>query len=65
METTIATGFRCSRPLPDLNKLTLMFETLELQNLNKLPKGKIGDFASPEAFHTRKVQRFGRDKVKT
>ena len=65
METTIATGLRCSRPLPDLNKLTLMFETLELQNLNKLPKGKIGDFASPEAFHTVKVQRFGRDKVKS
>ena len=65
METTIATGFRCSRPLPDLNKLTLMFETLELQNLNKLPKGKIGDFPSPEAFHAVKVQRLGRDTVKS
>ena len=41
-----------------------MFETLELQNLNKLPKGKIRDFASPEAFHASKVQRLGGDKIK-
>ena len=42
-----------------------MFQTLEPKNLNKLPKGKIGDFASPEAFHAIKVQRLGRDKVKS
>ena len=42
-----------------------MFETLECQNLNKLSKSKVRDFASPEAFHTVEIQRFGRDKVKT
>ena len=42
-----------------------MFQRLELKNLNKLVEGEVGDFPSPEAFHTRKVQRFGRDKVKT
>ena len=41
-----------------------MFETLECQYLNKLSKGKVGDFAPPEAFHTLKVERLGRDKVK-
>ena len=34
-----------------------MFDTLGLQNLNKLMKGKVRDFASPEPFHTVKVQR--------
>ena len=41
-----------------------MFETFELQYLNKLVESKIGDFASPEAFHCLKVQRLGGDKVK-
>ena len=41
-----------------------MFETLELQNLNKLPEGKVGNFPAPEAFHAVKVQRLGSDKVK-
>ena len=41
-----------------------MFETLELQNLKKLSESEVRDFASPQAFHTAKVQRLGRDKVK-
>ena len=41
-----------------------MFLTLILQYLNKLVERKIGDFASPQAFHTRKVQRLGSDRIK-
>ena len=41
-----------------------MFDALILQYLNKLPKGKIGDFASPQAFHAVKVQRLGNDRIK-
>ena len=41
-----------------------MFQTLELQNLNKLVKGEVGDFSAPKAFHAVKVQRLGSDKVK-
>ena len=41
-----------------------MFDALILQYLNKLVKGKIGDFASPKPFHTVKVQRFGDDRIK-
>ena len=41
-----------------------MFETFEFQYLNKLVESKVRDFPSPEAFHTRKVQRLGGDKVK-
>ena len=41
-----------------------MFETLELQYLNKLVKSKVRDFASPEAFHSLKVQRLGDNVVK-
>ena len=58
MKTTIATRFRCRRPLTDLNKLTLMFLTLILQYLNKLGERKIGDLTSPQAFHTVKIQGF-------
>ena len=64
MKTAIATRFRCRRPLSDLTQLTLMFLTLILQYLNKLSERKVRDFASPEAFHTRKVQRLGRYEVK-
>ena len=35
-----------------------MFETLILQNLNKLTECEIGDFPSPKAFHACQVQRF-------
>ena len=35
-----------------------MFETFELQYLNKLIESEIGDFTSPEAFHACQVQRF-------
>ena len=41
-----------------------MFDALILQYLNKLVKGKIGDFPSPQPFHTRKIQRFGDDGIK-
>ena len=41
-----------------------MFDALILQYLNKLVKGKIGDFASPQPFHTVKVQRFGNEGIK-
>ena len=35
-----------------------MFETFELQYLNKLIESEIGDFTSPQAFHACQVQRF-------
>ena len=41
-----------------------MFETLIFQYLNKLVEGEVRDFASPEPFHTLKVERLGGDKVK-
>ena len=41
-----------------------MFETLVFQYLNKRSESKIGDFASPEAFHTLKVQGLGGDSIK-
>jgi len=41
-----------------------MFQTLILQYLNKLVKSEVGDFTSPEAFHTLKVQRLGDNVVK-
>ena len=41
-----------------------MFETLVCQYLNKLPKGEVRNLTPPKAFHTRKVQRLGGDKVK-
>ena len=61
--SAIGTRLRCGSPLSDLNKLTLMFETLELQNLNKLIEGKVRDFASPQAFHAVKIQGLGGDEV--
>ena len=42
-----------------------MFETLIPQYLNELPEGKVGYLASPQTFHAVKVQRLGRDKVKS
>ena len=63
--STIRTRLRCRSPLSDLTELTIMFETLELQYLNKLPEGKVGNFAAPEAFHALKVQRLSDDKVKS
>ena len=41
-----------------------MFETLELQYLNELSEGEVRDFASPEAFHTVKVEGLSGDTVK-
>ena len=65
MNPTITTRFRCGfRPLTDLTQLTLMFLTLILQYLNKLVERKIGDFTSPQAFHTVKVQGFNRNGIK-
>ena len=50
-------------PLPDLKELTIMFQTLELQNLNKLVEGEIRDFPTPKPFHAVKVQRLGGNTV--
>ena len=41
-----------------------MFDTLILQNLNKLVESKVRDFTSPEAFHTLEVQRLNGDGIK-
>ena len=41
-----------------------MFDALILQYLNKLSKGKVRDFPSPQAFHARKVQRLGNNGIK-
>ena len=41
-----------------------MFDTLILQYLNKLVESEIGDFTSPEAFHTLKIKSFGGDSIK-
>ena len=41
-----------------------MFFTLILQYLNKLVERKIGDFTTPQPFHTVKVQRLGHDDIK-
>ena len=41
-----------------------MFETFELQYLNKLIESEIGDFTSPEAFHACQVQRFKSKSIK-
>ena len=64
MKPTVATRFRCSSPLTDLEQLTPMFDTLILQYLNKLVEGEVGDFASPQAFHARKVQGFNDNRIK-
>ena len=64
MKSAIATRFRCSSPLTDLEQLAPMFLTLILQYLNKLVERKIGDFSSPKPFHTRKVQSFNGDCIK-
>ena len=40
-----------------------MFETLELQNLNKLVEGEVRDFPSPKPFHALKVQLLSRNQV--
>ena len=41
-----------------------MFLTLIFQYLNKLVESKVGDFASPQAFHSVKVQGFNRNRIK-
>ena len=64
MKTTVATRFCCSCPLINLFQKTLMFTALIPQYLNKLIEAKIGDFTSPQAFHTVKVQRFNDNRIK-
>ena len=64
MISAITTRFRCRCPLTDLFEKTLMFDTLILQYLNKLVERKVGNFTSPKAFHTVKVQRFNRNRIK-
>lgn len=41
-----------------------MFQTLELQYLDKLSERKVGDFPAPQTFHTSKVQGLGDDSIK-
>ena len=41
-----------------------MFETLVFQYLNKRSESKVRNFASPEAFHTLKVQGLSDDSIK-
>ena len=41
-----------------------MFFTLIFQYINKLIKGEVRDFASPEAFHAVKVQCLKDDRIK-
>ena len=41
-----------------------MFQTLELQYLNKLVKGEVRDFPSPKPFHALKIECLGGDTVK-
>ena len=64
MKSAVATRFRCRSPLLNLEQRTPMLLTLILQYLNKLVERKVGDFASPQAFHTVKVQRFNGDGIK-
>ena len=63
--STVRTRFRSRCPLPDLNKLTIMFDTLELQNLNELVKSEVRDLSSPQTLHGIKVQRLRDDGIKT
>ena len=64
MKPTIRTRLCRSRPLPDLNKMTLMFSTLIAQYLNKLIEGKVRHLAAPKPFHAIKVQRFKDNRIK-
>ena len=41
-----------------------MFQTLELQYLNKLIEGKVRDFSAPQPLHRIKVQHLGYDRIK-
>ena len=41
-----------------------MFQTLVCQYLNKRSESEVRNFASPEAFHTLKVQGLGGDSIK-
>jgi len=64
MKSTIATRFRCSSPLTDFEQSSSMFDAFILQYLHKLVERKVGDFASPQAFHSVKVQGFNRNRIK-
>jgi len=65
MKSAVATRFCCRCPLTDFEQLTSMFLTLILQYLNKLVERKIGDFSSPQPFHSLKVQGFNGDCIKS
>ena len=64
MKSAVAARFRCRCPLTHLEQLTPMFLTLIFQYLNKLVESKVGDFSSPQAFHSVKVQGFNRNRIK-
>ena len=58
MVSTITARLRCSSPLADFHKVFAMLCTLLFEYLQKLVEGVVRDFASPEAFHAVKIQRF-------
>ena len=62
--SAIGARFTGSCPLSDLTKVSLMFETFELQYLNKLTKCQVRYFTSPKAFHSSQVQRFKSECIK-
>ena len=41
-----------------------MFQTLELQYLNKLREGKVRDLSAPQPLHRIQVERLGDDGIK-
>ena len=64
MVTTITARLRRRDPASNLDKNLTVLGTLLLQYLQELVKGVVRDFATPQAFHTVKVQRFKAKSVK-
>ena len=64
MKTASTTRFCCRSPLINLFQKTLMFTALIPQYLNELVERKVGDFTSPQTFHTFKVQRLNDNPIK-
>jgi len=64
MKSAVTAGLCRSSPLTGLEQCATMFLTLILQYLNKLVESKVGDFSSPQAFHTLKVQFFNGNRIK-
>ena len=58
MVSTITARLCCRCPLTDFDKSFAVLCTLLFEYLQKLVEGVVRDFASPEAFHAVKIQRF-------